>query len=128
LFRALFAVLFGAFGVGFAQQLSGDVAKGGQAAISIYRCLDEPRKIFSPRDAKTLDRATFTGKIEFKKVCFKYPSRDQWVFQGLSFTIQPGQHIAFAGASGSGKSTVIQLILRFYDPVGGEILVDGINI
>jgi len=70
----------------------------------------------------------FHGKIEFDNVWFKYPSRDEFVLKGVSFTINPGEITAFVGHSGSGKSTIIQLLLRFYDISQGSILLDGINI
>ena len=62
------------------------------------------------------------GKIEFKNVWFKYPTRNDYVFQNLNLTINPGQKVAFAGPSGQGKSTIVQLLLRFYDVEQGQIL------
>ena len=59
---------------------------------------------------------------------FKYPTRDEWILRGVSFTIQPGQTVALVGQSGCGKSTCIQLMERFYDVNRGEILLDGVNI
>ena len=71
----------------------------------------------------------FNGKIEFKNVCFSYPTRpDTKVLKNISFIINPGQSVAFVGPSGSGKSSIIQLIERFYDINSGEILIDDINI
>ncbi|MEQ1637676.1 MAG: ABC transporter transmembrane domain-containing protein [Methylococcales bacterium] len=67
--------------------------------------------------------------IEFKKVCFHYPSRPaQHALSDFSLTIRPGETIALVGASGAGKSTVLQLLLRFYDPQQGNVYVGGINI
>jgi ABC-type multidrug transport system fused ATPase/permease subunit len=69
------------------------------------------------------------GKIEFRNVIFSYPTRpNQIILNRLNFTIHPGQRAAFIGYSGSGKSTVVQLLERFYDVQGGEILIDDINI
>ena len=70
----------------------------------------------------------FTGQIEFRDVWFKYPSRDVWVLKNVSFIVKPGEITAFVGHSGSGKSTIVQLLLRFYDVDQGEILIDNINI
>lgn len=70
----------------------------------------------------------FKGEIEFKNVSFKYPARTAYALQNVSFNIKPGQISAFVGHSGSGKSTCIQLIERFYDVTEGEILLDGKNI
>jgi ATP-binding cassette subfamily B protein len=67
------------------------------------------------------------GKIEFKKVWFAYVD-ENWVVKDVSFTIEPGQNIAFVGATGSGKTTISALLCRFYEIQKGEILIDGINI
>ena len=67
------------------------------------------------------------GKIEFKNVWFAY-EKDNWVLKDISFTINPGEVVAFVGATGAGKSSIINLITRFYDIQKGEILIDGINI
>ena len=69
------------------------------------------------------------GHIEFKDVRFRYPTRpNQPVLRGLSLQVKPGQYVAFVGVSGCGKSTTIGLLERFYDPLDGEIYVDGTNI
>ncbi|KAK8898121.1 hypothetical protein M9Y10_000391 [Tritrichomonas musculus] len=70
----------------------------------------------------------FSGLIEFKDVWFKYPTRNTWVLKNISFQIAPSEITAFVGHSGSGKSTVLQLILRFYDVSMGSILFDGVDI
>ena len=69
----------------------------------------------------------FKGEIEFKDVSFYYKQND-YVLKNLSFKIKPGEHIAFVGPTGSGKSTLIRLLCRLYEPQKGEILIDGINI
>ena len=68
------------------------------------------------------------GDIEFKNVSFKYPSRDTWIFKDMTFTIKSGTKVAFVGSSGSGKSSIFQLLLRYYDNYEGQILVDGRDI
>lgn len=68
------------------------------------------------------------GLVEFKNVCFKYPDADSEVITDISFTAKPGETTAFIGSTGSGKSTIVNLIPRFYDVTGGEILIDGVNI
>jgi len=71
---------------------------------------------------------TSVGTVEFRDVTFKYPGADVPVLNHVSFKAEQGKVIAFIGATGSGKSTIINLLLRFYDPTEGEILVDGVNI
>jgi ATP-binding cassette subfamily B protein len=69
-----------------------------------------------------------TGKIEFKNVEFRYPGAEHPVLSGINFTARPGQFTAIVGSTGSGKSTLINLIPRFIDPTEGEILIDGVNL
>lgn len=69
-----------------------------------------------------------TGEIEFKNVCFKYPDAEEYVLHNISFTAKRGETVAFIGSTGSGKSTLINLVPRFYDATEGEVLVDGINV
>lgn len=68
------------------------------------------------------------GEIEFQKVSFQYPGASEYVLQDISFTAKQGETVAFIGSTGSGKSTLISLIPRFYDTTEGDILVDGINV
>ena len=68
------------------------------------------------------------GTIEFKNVSFKYPDADEYLLENISFKVEKGETIAFIGSTGSGKSTLINLIPRFYDVTDGEVLVDNINV
>ena len=68
------------------------------------------------------------GTVEFKNVSFKYPDADEYLLKDISFKVNKGETIAFIGSTGSGKSTLVNLVPRFYDVTDGEILVDGINI
>ena len=68
------------------------------------------------------------GLIEFNNVCFKYPGSDEDVLHNISFTAKPGETTAFIGSTGSGKSSIVNLVPRFYDVTSGEILIDGIDI
>ena len=68
------------------------------------------------------------GEVEFKNVSFKYPDGDDYVLKNISFTAKKGEIVAIIGSTGSGKSTLINLIPRFYDATEGEVLVDGINV
>ena len=77
---------------------------------------------------------TFSGKteevgvVEFKNVSFKYPDADEYILKDISFSCKKGETVAFIGSTGSGKSTLVNLIPRFYDTTDGEIFVDGINV
>jgi ATP-binding cassette subfamily B (MDR/TAP) protein 1 len=133
MYRAIFILQYAAFGLGLAQQYIGDISKAKSALVNIYKTIDEPSTI-DPIDIreKNLNASkpeNFRGEIEFQNVSFKYSElQENEVLKNLSFKILPGQKAAFVGGSGSGKSTVIQLIERFYDAGSGKVLIDGIDI
>ena len=98
----------------------------------IFDIIDEPSAIdpfqITPNEI-IATKQTLKGRIEFKNVWFRYPTRkDQWVLKGLSMKINPNECVGLVGQSGSGKSTIIQLLYRFYDPQRGQILIDGHDI
>lgn len=95
-------------------------------AERIFDMLDEKPEIEDSPNPKPLP-ANVKGEIRFENVWFAYRGED-WVLRDINFTIRPGQSIAFVGATGAGKSSIIQLINRFYDIQKGRILIDGINI
>ncbi len=101
-----------------------------RAAVSVKRVgevLDTLPSIVDPSSPQQLpDDAT--GKIEFKDVTFTYPDADLPVLSSINFTAEPGQTTAFIGSTGSGKSTLINLIPRFYDVSAGQILLDGVDV
>lgn len=68
------------------------------------------------------------GLVEFKNVCFRYPDADTEILEDINFTARPGETTAIIGSTGSGKSTIVNLLPRFYDVTGGELLIDGVNI
>ena len=78
----------------------------------------------------TLDKDTTNerGTVEFKDVSFKYPDAEEYLLRNISFKAEKGQTVAFIGSTGSGKSTLINLIPRFYDATEGDVLVDGVNV
>ena len=97
----------------------------------IYKILNTPSEINALEDVNKdkISPKDINGKIEFKNVTFCYPTKPQIkVLRNVSFIIQPGTRVAIVGSSESGKSTIIQLIERFYDVYKGEILIDNVNI
>ncbi|MBN2385714.1 MAG: ABC transporter ATP-binding protein [Anaerolineales bacterium] len=101
-----------------------------RASVSAGRIADvletEPT-IKDPQEPKQF-AVPFKGTIEFRKVSFRYPGADTDVLHDINFTIQPGQTTAFIGSTGSGKSTLVNLIPRFYDVTAGAILVNGMDV
>ena len=73
-------------------------------------------------------KSDVVGTVEFKNVSFKYPDADEYLLENISFKVNKGETIAFIGSTGSGKSTLINLVPRFYDVTEGEVLVDGVNV
>ena len=101
-----------------------------RAAVSVKRVgevLDTLPSIVDPPSPQQLPHDA-TGKIEFKDVTFTYPDADLPVLSNINFTAEPGQTTAFIGSTGSGKSTLINLIPRFYDVSAGQILLDSVDI
>jgi ATP-binding cassette subfamily B protein len=95
------------------------------ASERIFQIIDEPETIRDPEQPATLEQVR--GAVEFRDVWFAY-APDNWVLRGISFSIQPGESVAFVGATGAGKTSLISLISRFYDVQAGQVLVDGIDV
>lgn len=95
------------------------------AAKRINEVLDTPLSISDPENEQPL---TEEGTVEFRDVSFRYPDAEKDVFEHISFRAEKGQTVAFIGSTGSGKSTLINLVPRFYDATEGEVLVDGVNV
>jgi len=131
-FLAIFAIFWGAQKAGQALSLGPDMAKGNTAAEKIFKIIDMPSKINAiemDKQSEYLSADNIEGIIEFKDVWFRYPTRkEDFVLRGLNLKISPNESIALVGESGCGKSTFVNLLMRFYDVDFGEILIDGINI
>ncbi len=106
-------------------QLNSTIQKAASGTERVFEIFDEKIDIVDAPDAKVLD--VFSKDIEYKNVSFEY-EENKPILKNISLDIKKGQTVAFVGASGSGKSTIANLILRFYDVNSGEILVDGTNI
>ncbi len=105
-------------------RVSGTIQKGIAGAESIFNSLDEPVEL----DTGTLSMDRATGSVSYHNVNFSYPSSQNNVLQNISFEVKPNQTIALVGRSGSGKSTIVNLLPRFYDSYEGLIAIDGIDI
>ncbi|CAL5059839.1 unnamed protein product [Urochloa decumbens] len=105
-----------------------DIAKSADAVASLFAILDRVTKI-DPDSPDGYKPEKLIGEVSIRRVDFAYPLRpDVLIFKGFSLSIQPGKSIALVGQSGSGKSTIIGLIERFYDPISGIVEIDGRDI
>ncbi|CAF1798542.1 hypothetical protein HID58_057955 [Brassica napus] len=124
----IISVLTGSMSLGQASPCLTAFAAGQAAAYKMFETIERRPDIDSySTDGKVLD--DIKGDIELKDVYFTYPARpDEQIFRGFSLFISSGTTVALVGQSGSGKSTVVSLIERFYDPQAGEVLIDGVNL
>lgn len=100
-----------------------------RVSVAANRVLEVIETRLSIRDGEKTDSPRGReGEIEFRDVSFKYPDAGDYVLKNISFTARKGETVAFIGATGSGKSTLINLAPRFYDTTEGEVLVDGVNV
>lgn len=111
----------------FISMLSIMLPRASVAANRIVEVLETDPSIKDLDTTKSFDKNK-KGLVEFKNVSFRYPDADTEILEDINFTAEPGQTTAIIGSTGSGKSTIINLIPRFYDVTEGEILVDGVNI
>lgn len=137
MFRVFFALAFAGSGTGQNAAMAIDQSKAEAAKRSIFHLLDRASALdpmashgaTQVEDANGQPRSRISGAIEFRGVGFSYPSRPHaQVLRNFSLSVQPGETVALVGSSGSGKSTIVQLLERFYDPDEGSIAIDGSDI
>ncbi|RDX99582.1 ABC transporter B family member 10, partial [Mucuna pruriens] len=124
--KAFMVLIVTALAMGETLALAPDLLKGNQMVSSVFEVMDRKSGISGDvgEELKTVE-----GTIELKRINFSYPSRpDVIIFKDFNLRVPAGKSIALVGQSGSGKSSVISLILRFYDPTSGRVLIDGKDI
>ncbi|TMW55364.1 hypothetical protein Poli38472_013255 [Pythium oligandrum] len=128
-FQAFMGVLLGTVSLAQISPNINSIAEAMGAAAALYEILDTPSPIDAAKEDEGFVPASCQGHIEAINLEFTYPSRpDAKILNGYSVTVDAGQTVAFVGASGGGKSTLIGLLERFYDPQAGQILLDGRDI
>lgn len=121
--KSFMVLIVTALAMGETLALAPDIIKGNQMAASVFEVLDRKTEVLSDVGE---DIAKVEGIIELRGVEFRYPSRpDIVIFRDFDLKMKAGRSMALVGMSGSGKSTVLALILRFYDPTAGKVMIDG---
>ncbi|XP_071446041.1 ATP-dependent translocase ABCB1-like [Hetaerina americana] len=127
-FTVFFSVMAGAFSLGNALPFVNAVSTAIGAASTIFGIIDRVPQI-DPYSTVGMKPSQVTGRISFRGVNFFYPSRpDVQVLKNFNLDIEPGKKVALVGSSGGGKSTIVGLLMRFYDPSSGKICLDGVDI
>ncbi|KAF1317728.1 Multidrug resistance protein abc superfamily, partial [Globisporangium splendens] len=128
MFMVIMVIMLSTFAVGMAAQNATDGAKAKKAANRVFKIIDRVPEIDSTSSTGIV-LPHVNGDIEFKNLTFTYPSRpDAQIYKNYSLKIARGQTVALVGASGSGKSTAISLLERFYDPTSGTVTLDGTDL
>jgi ATP-binding cassette, subfamily B, multidrug efflux pump len=99
------------------------IARARASALRVFELVDAPLEVTDAPNARPLPPVT--GRVAFEDVKFRYAGSEREILRGVSFSVEPGQMVALLGTTGAGKSTVINLLPRFYDVTGGRVLVDG---
>ncbi|KAJ3409717.1 ATP-binding cassette, sub-B (MDR TAP), member 4 [Chytridiales sp. JEL 0842] len=126
--NVFFAIIIGAFSLGNMAPSLSAIGSALGAAAKIFETIDRVSPIDAlSEEGKKLDKVT--GRVEFKNIDFHYPQRpDVPILKNFSLTVEAGSTVALVGASGSGKSTIVKLLERFYDTINGQVLVDGVDV
>lgn len=121
--KTFMVLIVTALAMGETLALAPDLLKGNQMVASVFEILDRKTQIVGETSEELTN---VEGTIELKGVHFSYPSRpDVVIFKDFDLIVRSGKSMALVGQSGSGKSSVISLILRFYDPTAGKVLIEG---
>ncbi|HUL09806.1 MAG TPA: ABC transporter transmembrane domain-containing protein [Candidatus Acidoferrum sp.] len=124
----IFYAAFAAGAVGALAEVAGDVQRAAGAIERLTELLETPPVIAAPASPAPLPEPA-RGSVRFQGVTFHYPSRpDRSALEGFDLSVEPGERVAIVGPSGAGKTTVFQLLLRFYDPQAGAIVLDGVDL
>ncbi|KAJ0968076.1 hypothetical protein J5N97_024993 [Dioscorea zingiberensis] len=124
--RCFMVLIVTAFAMAEALALAPDIVRGNQMVDSVFELMDRNTEVVNDTG---VDVGSVTGMVELKGLEFYYPSRpDDMIFRDLDLRVNAGKTMALVGMSGSGKSTVLALILRFYDPTAGKVMIDGKDI
>ena len=113
-------MLFPILTIGF---LSASISRAGASAARVFEILDAPLEVTDKPDASPLP--PLECRVEFDDVSFRYPGSEREILRGVSFAVEPGSTVAILGTTGSGKSTLVNLLPRFYDVTGGAVRLDG---
>ncbi len=113
-------MLFPILTIGF---LSASISRAGASASRVFEILDAPLEVTDKSDASPLP--PLRCRVEFDDVSFRYPGSEREILRGVSFAVEPGSTVAILGTTGSGKSTLVNLLPRFYDATGGSVKLDG---
>jgi ATP-binding cassette subfamily B protein len=103
--------------------IAAQMSRANASALRVFELLDTPIELADAPDAVALP--PLSGKVELKDVIFRYAGAEKEILRGVSFKVEPGSLVAIVGTTGSGKSTIINLVPRFYDVTSGEVLIDG---
>lgn len=121
--KSFMVLIVTALAMGETLALAPDLLKGNQMVASVFEVMDRQTEV-SGDVGEELN--VVEGTIELRNVEFVYPSRpDVMIFKDFNLKVRAGKSIALVGQSGSGKSSVLALILRFYDPIAGKVMIDG---
>lgn len=121
--KTFMVLIVTALAMGETLALAPDLLKGNQMVASVFEILDRKTQIVGEASEELTN---VEGTIELKGVHFSYPSRpDVVIFRDFNLIVRSGKSMALVGQSGSGKSSVISLILRFYDPTAGKVMIEG---